>query len=68
MGQLAPLDALRIRILSLNDAVESLRSALVMEGIATRQAEEDILRPNGPVMTLPEGENKDSADFSYANP
>ena len=55
LGQLAPLDALRIRILSLNDAVESLRSALVMEGIATGQAEEDILRPNGPVMTLPEG-------------
>lgn len=32
LHQLGPLDALRIRVFTLNDAVESLRSALMMEG------------------------------------
>ena len=35
LQQLAPLDALRIRVFTLNDAVESLRSALMMEGVAS---------------------------------
>jgi len=33
--QLAPLDAVRVRVVKLNDAVETLRSALVMEGVET---------------------------------
>ena len=55
LGQLAPLDALRIRVHSLNDAVESLRSALVMEGVDTGQAAERSPRGTEPIIALPEG-------------
>jgi len=54
LGQLAPLDALRIRVHSLNDAVESLRSALVMEGVDTGQAAERTPRGTDPIIALPE--------------
>ena len=58
MQQLEPLDAVRVRVRSLNDAVETLRSALMMEGLSS-DADAAIpasRRPNpsaGP--TLPEG-------------
>lgn len=59
--QLEPLDALRLRVRSLNDAVESLRSALVMEGTASAgtvtagSAATSLLDPTLGALALPEG-------------
>lgn len=53
--QLAPLDALRVRVLTLNDAVESLRSALVMEGVDSSTVTAGSGDVSNAILPLPEG-------------
>ena len=55
LDQLAPLDALRIRVFTLNDAVESLRSALMMEGVVSATNDAGSGDIDLQALPLPEG-------------